>query len=153
MRVQGDHRDRHEQGSLMPRPRKFTEEELAELHRLETYLTNAAKSGDYEAAREMMGGLQPFLRRIGNETRLQKNKALLFEAAMNAGHTGIAIPGFVGVRKKTGKRTKIHLQAAALEAICHIRNGDTTKAEPLMSLVIARKNSIRSESRRRRLRS
>lgn len=133
----------------MTRPRKFTTEELDQLRIYESNLTKAAKSGDYAAAKQMLVELQPFLRRIGNETRLQKNKALLFESAMNAGIIDTAIMGFIGVRKKTAKRTKIHLQATALQAICYLRKREIDKAEPLIAFVIEHKKYIKSDSTRR----
>lgn len=133
----------------MTRPRSFTDEELAQVHRYERNLHLAVGSGDYATAKQIVIDLQPLLRRIGNETRLQQNKALVFEAAMNADLIDTAVMGFTGVRKKSAERTKLHLQATALQAICHLRNRDVDKAEPLMAFVINHKKNIKSESVRR----
>jgi hypothetical protein len=47
-----------------------------------------------------------------------QSKVWLFEAAMEAGNLDIAEAGFVGVRAKCSKGTRLHLEATALLAIC-----------------------------------
>lgn len=129
--------------------RKLSKEQLGRLHLYEEQLKSAAINGEYDVAKLVMSDLQPYLRQLHDETRLQKNKALLFEAAMNSGFLDLAISGFIGVRGKTEKRTKIYLQATALLAICYIRKGDFKSADSLISFVISHKKNIKSEVRRR----
>jgi hypothetical protein len=78
-----------------------------------------------------------------------QTKVWLFEAAMEAGHLNVAMPGFVGIRGKASTGTRLHLQATALLAICYLRQKNLTKAEPLIAEVLKSRN-IRSESGRRR---
>ncbi len=77
-------------------------------------------------------------------------KAWLFEAAMEAGELDTAELGFIGVRKKTSKGTRIHLEATALLAICYLRRDRFDLAEPLIAETLKREKSIGSEARRRR---
>jgi len=78
-----------------------------------------------------------------------QSKVWLFEAAMEAAHTDIAISGFVGIREKTSKGTRLHLEATALLAICYLRQKKLSRAEPLVAEVLKSRN-IKSESGRRR---
>jgi hypothetical protein len=122
---------------------------LQRLHRLEPLLQAAAIRGDYEFAQQHALEIQNILRATGHETRLMQAKVWLFEAAMEAGHLSIAMPGFVGIRGKASKGTRLHLEATALLAICYLRQKNLTKAEPLIAEVLKSRN-IRSESGRRR---
>jgi len=76
-------------------------------------------------------------------------KVWLFEAAMEAGHLSVAIPGFVGIRGKVSRGTRLYLEATALLAISYLRQKNATEAEPLVAEVLKSRN-IRSESGRRR---
>ena len=108
--------------------------------------------GDYPAAKRITERIQRLLRPTGHETRLMKAKAWLFEAAMEAGELGLAIPGLQGVRGKTSPRTRIHLEATALLAICFLRQNRVSEAEPLMGEVLRGFTSIRTERQRRAFR-
>lgn len=67
---------------------------------------------------------------------------------MQAGHLSIAVPGFIGIRGKVAKTTRLHLEATALLAICYLRQKKLAGAEPLIREVLRNRN-IRSESRRK----
>lgn len=129
-------------------PPRLTPEQLQSLHRLEPLLQAAAKRGDYETAKLHALDIQNLLPATGHETRLMQAKVWLFEAAMEAGHLSIAAPGFVGIREKTSKGTRLYIEATAALAICYIRQKKLAHAEPLVAEVL-RSHNIRSESRRR----
>jgi hypothetical protein len=75
-------------------------------------------------------------------------KNWLFEAAMEDGRLQIAIGGFEGVRQKVAPGTRIHLEATALLAICHLRLRNYPAAEPLMAQALRSETNISTPSRR-----
>lgn len=133
----------------MPKPPNLTSVQKERLHVLEPALRDAARRGDYRAAKQHAADIQSLLRASGHETRLMQAKNWLFQAAMEAGELGVAIAGFSGIRQKVSTRTRVYLEATALLAICHIRQRNVTAAEPLMAEVLVSKN-IKSEARRRK---
>ena len=134
----------------MPRPPNLTERQKQQLSRLEPVLRTAAKRGDYGTAKRIAAEIQDVLRPTGHETRLMQAKNWLFEAAMEAGKVAsVAVPGFVGVRKKMSVGTRVYLEATALLAICHLRLNDLEKAEPYMAEALKRgEKNITSDRRR-----
>jgi hypothetical protein len=112
------------------RPPRLTLEQLQKLHELEPLLQAAAKRGDYESAQRHAFDIQDPLRTSGHETRLMQAKVWLFEAAMEAGHLNVALPGFVGIRERMSKGTRLHLEATAALAICYLRQKKLAQAEP-----------------------
>lgn len=133
----------------MPRPPKLTEEQKKKLRPLELQLHKAARNGEYRRAQQLVAQIQKLIRPTGHETRLQKSKAWLYEAALEAGNTQQAISGFEGIRAKMDKRTRIYLEATALLAICHLRRGDLEAAEPRIAEAFDKVKNISSERRRR----
>ncbi len=133
-------------------PPKLTEEQKRQLHVLEPELKRSVVLGDYKRAKEMAAEIQRLLRPTGHETRLMKAKAWLFEAAMEAGELQVARSGFRGIRKKTPPRTRVHLEATALLAICLIRANRIQDAEPYVAQVLRDEKVIRSERQRREFR-
>lgn len=131
----------------MPPP--LTNRQKERLRTLEPALRRAARNGDYEAAKKIAADLQQVLRASGHETRLMQAKNWLFEAAMEAGHLDLAAPGFIGVRQKTARTTRVHLEATALLAICYLRQHKPDDAEPLMAEVLGSDTNIKSPDRRR----
>jgi hypothetical protein len=131
------------------RPPKLTTEQLQKLHELEPKLRIAAVRGDYESAQQYTIEIQRVLRPTGHEARLMQAKAWLFEAAMEAGQLNVAEPGFIGIRKKMSRGSRLHLEATTLLAICYLRQKKLEKAEPLITEALRSRN-IRSESGRRR---
>ncbi len=69
---------------------------------------------------------------------------------MEAGELDTAELGFIGVRKKTARGTRIYLEATALLAICYLRRDRLDLAEPLIAETLRREKSIGSEARRRK---
>jgi hypothetical protein len=116
---------------------------------LESALRTAAAVGDYDAAQRHVSELQEILRTSGHEAKLMKAKVWLFEAAMQAGHFSVATPGFIGIRAKTSKAARLHLEATAMLAACYLRQKNLAKAEPLIAEVL-KNRSIHSEARRKK---
>jgi hypothetical protein len=135
-------------GGVLIRPPKLTSEQLEKLHVLEPALRSAALAADYKSAQKYAAEVQTILRATGHETRLMQSKVWLFEAALEAGNFDIAEAGFVGVRAKCSKGTRLHLEATALLAICYLRQKKIGKAEPLVAEALNSRN-IKSEFRRR----
>jgi len=133
----------------MAKPPKLTELQKRKLKVLEPSLRNAVRLGDYSLAKQITQEIQEVLRRSGHETRLMQSKNWLFEAAMEAGNLQIAISGFIGVHKKCNPQTRVFLEATALLAICHIKEGKIPTAEPLIAQVLEKSKYIRSDRRRR----
>jgi hypothetical protein len=136
----------------MARPPKLTEEQRKSLSELEPALRRAVDFGDYAQAKRVTKQIQDLLRPTGHETRLMQSKNWLFEAALEAGEIQTAISGFVGVRAKTSRGTRVYLEASALLAICFLRAGQTDDAKPLIEYVLQDKSSISSDARRRQFR-
>jgi hypothetical protein len=84
----------------------------------------------------------------GHETRLMQSKNWVFEAAIEAGEYNTAECGLIGVREKMNTNTRVHLEATALLAICILRQGKTSKAEPYIKEVLKNDTVIRSERKR-----
>jgi hypothetical protein len=120
----------------MARPAPLTESQKKRLSSLEPALKSAVYAGDYKKACIHAQDIQKLLRATGHETRLMQSKNWLFEAALNAGQILTAEAGFRGVRAKTDKSTRVHLEATALLAVCLIRQKKLDEAEPLMRTVL-----------------
>lgn len=89
------------------------------------------------------------LRSTGHTTRLLQNKNWLFECALEAREVDYAISGFEGNRQLAGKYTRIYLEATVLLAICYLRQGNITKAKPLVhEAIILCPRNIQSPRRR-----
>jgi len=126
----------------------LTEEQKQKLAILEPKLREAADSRDFEKAKAISLSIQNVLRPTGHETRLMQNKNRLFEVAMESGNLGTAISGFLGVRQKVSRRTRLYLEATALLAICYLRKRDLNSARPYMVEALSCENNIKSESKR-----
>ena len=108
----------------------------------------AVYAADYVRAQQFAGDIQSILRATGHETRLMQSKNWLFEAALNAGEVLTAEAGFRGVRAKTSKTTRVHLEATALLVVCLLRQKRVVDAEPLIQEVLGSK-SIKDAERRK----
>lgn len=126
----------------------LTENQKARLSRLEPQLRNAAQKGDLAMAKRLLLDIQGVLRPTGHETRLMQAKNWLFEAAIEAGDYLFAIEGFIGVRKKVNRNTRVYLEATALLAIAYLRKQDLEAAEPLIREVLQNDKVIASQAKR-----
>lgn len=136
----------------MSRPPILTDDQKEKLNRLEPSLREAAKKGDYSSAKRITHEIQNILRPTGHETRLMQAKNWLFEAALESGEIDTAIPGFIGIRKKVARNTRVYLEATSLLAVCLLRKGEIDKAEPLMAEALRNELVIKSERRRKEFR-
>ncbi len=129
-------------------PPKLTEQQKVRLKRLEPALKEAALVGDLERAKSLVVDIQNILRPTGHETRLMQSKNRLYETSMNVDQLEFAIQGFIGIRQKTHRRTRVHLEATTLLAICYLRKSEIDNAEPLISEVLRNDKVISSAKRR-----
>ncbi|MGN2251376.1 hypothetical protein ACFWZ1_14995 [Frateuria sp. GZRe14] len=116
---------------------------------LEPSLRACVAQANVTKAKEVTLEIQKLLRATGHETRLLQAKNWLFEAALEAGEVDFAKKGFKGVFDKTSNKTRVHLEAAALLAICHLREGNLELARPFLAEAVDNVRNIRSERRRR----
>ena len=132
----------------MPRPPNLTEIQKKRLRILEPALREAARLGDLPKAKKVVHDLQKLLRPTGHEARLAQSKNWLFEAAMEAGELDYAKQGFKGIRGKMSKRTRLHLEATTLLAICYLREKDLEGARPYIAEVLQNDSVISSKKGR-----
>jgi len=133
----------------MKRPPRLTDEQKRKLANIEPRLRNAARIGDLNNAKKLAAELQGILRPTGHHMRLFQSKNWLFEAALEAGETQLAIQGFEGIRTSVTPTTRLYLEATALLAVCHLRNDDIESAKPFMKEVLANCEIIQSDHQRR----
>lgn len=126
----------------------LTEEQKRKLAILEPKLMEAADARDFNKAKEVALSIQNILRPTGHETRLMQTKNRLFEVAMESGNIGMAISGFLGVRQKVSRRTRLYLEATSLLAICYLRRKDLESARPYMVEALSCENNIKSDTKR-----
>lgn len=129
-------------------PVKLTKQQKESLAIYEPMLAATAISRDFEKAKEITIKIQNLLRPTGHETRLMKSKNQFFEVAMETGNIGTAIRGFIGVRKKVSKRTRLYLEATTLLAICYLRKKDLSSARSYMVEALKCENNIKSITKR-----
>tara|TARA_R110000751_G_scaffold79953_5_gene161182 strand:+ start:888 stop:1838 length:951 start_codon:yes stop_codon:yes gene_type:complete len=126
----------------------LNEEQKKQLRLLEPSLRLASLRGDFRECERLTACLQNILRPTGHETRLMQSKNRLFETAMEVGKIDYAIRGFVGVRQKVSKSTRLYLEATSLLAICYLRKRELDKARPYMVEALRSEKNIKSEARR-----
>ncbi|RUL73156.1 hypothetical protein [Dyella choica] len=127
----------------------LTEEQKVRLAVLEPRLRACVRTADLRLAKEVAAEIQLLLRPSGHETRLLKAKNWLYETALEANSLEFAKMGFLGTIKKSSTKTRLHLEAVALLAVCHLREGNLEGARPLIENAIRYINNIKSDARRR----
>lgn len=136
----------------MAQPPRLTESQKEALKRLEPALREASRRGEYRKARRLTAEIQGVLRPTGHETRLQRAKNWLFEAALESGELRTAISGFEGVRGKVRRSTRVYLEATVLLAIAHLRAREVAAAKPLIAEALTLEDNIKSERKREQFR-
>jgi hypothetical protein len=126
----------------------LSEKQKKQLSKLEPELRCASARRDFHACEQITASIQQLLRPTGHETRLMQSKNWLFETAMEVGKLDYAIRGFIGVRQKVSKTTRLYLEATALLAICYLRKRDLDGARPYMIAALRCEKNIRSENKR-----
>jgi len=129
-------------------PPVLTNEQKRQLKLLEPSLKLASAGRDFEECKRLTAIIQNLLRPTGHETRLMQSKNWLYETAMEVGKIEYAIRGFVGVRQKTSKATRLYLEATALLAICYLRKSDLDRARPFMIEALRCEKNIKSAHKR-----
>lgn len=125
-------------------PNKLTKEQKDRLAHLEPRLRQALVNLDYIGAERVTSEIQVLLRPTGHENRLMHAKNILFETAMESGRIQTAILGFLGVRNKVNKSSRLYLEATALLAICFLRNADFNSAKPFMEEALKCEKNIKT---------
>ncbi|CNJ97165.1 Uncharacterised protein [Yersinia mollaretii] len=133
----------------MTKPPPLTEDQKKILSIIEPQLRCCVKTAEFEKAKKLTTQLQKLLRPTGHETRLLQAKNWLYETALEAGYIDFAKSGFQGTMKKSSDRTRIHLEATALLAICFLRESNIDKASKLIMSAVESINNISSEARRK----
>lgn len=123
-----------------------------ELRKLETELDRSLLANDFELARGVISRITAILRPLQQETRLLKYKNWYFQALMDHGDTDRAIQGFLGIRRRTSKQTRVRLEATTLLAIAFLRSNQVERAKPLIIEVMSLNHVIKSPSRRQEFR-
>lgn len=114
----------------------------------EPQLRACVRTADLERAKDITIKIQELLRPTGHETRLLQAKNWLYETAMEANSLTFAKMGFEGNLRKSNEKTRIHLEATSLLAICYLREGNFSKASSLISRAVEYISNIKSEERR-----
>lgn len=127
---------------------KLTDKQLEQLRPLEAKLKAAVHSASPEKAVEIAGQIQSLFSNDRSHHRLLRAKLWTFEACLDANRITYAQNGFIGVRKLSGKTTRLYLEASSLLAVCHLRNKKTTEAKKLVKEVIEKVNNISSDRTR-----
>jgi hypothetical protein len=128
--------------------KNLTKVQKERLGKLEPQLKNAASSGNLTLAKRLTLDIQEILRPTGHETRLMQSKNWLYETALKVGEYDFAIEGLKGVKQKTNKNTRIHLEATAMLAIAYLRKSDLKNAEIYIAEVLKNDNVIKTALRR-----
>jgi tetratricopeptide (TPR) repeat protein len=128
--------------------RVLTEDESKAVKFLEKKLYAAIQQRNLDEAEKAASYLQETLRNANQETRLMKYKVVLFEFYIDLGYYANAEGGLIGVIKKVRKSTRIRLEAQSLLAVCYIRQGDLSKAEPIIQEVLNDDRYIKSPLKR-----
>ncbi len=131
----------------MPNP--LSEKQKNTLSILEPELRRCVISADFERAKNIAGKIQKLLRPTGHETRLLQAKNWLYETALEANNLTYAKMGFEGTINKSSPRTRLHLEALSLLAICYLRENNINKARELIIKSVENINNIKSNERRK----
>jgi hypothetical protein len=125
-------------------------EHLAPLKRLEDALQKACRLGKVDRAQDCIIEIQILLKPYGNHHRLLQAKLWFFECVLDANNATYAESGFIDIRRKANKGTRIYLEATLLLAVCYIRKKDISTSKPLFKYVINNINNVKSDRTRRR---
>lgn len=115
---------------------------------LEPRLKSCLKTANLEQAKDIAAEIQALLRPTEHETRLLQAKNWLYEVAMEANNITFAKMGFEGTIQKSNPKTRLHLEATALLAICYLREENLDKARSLIIKAVENINNIKSAERR-----
>lgn len=127
---------------------KLTDKQLEQLRPLEAKLKASVRSASPEKAVEIAGQIQSLFANDRSHHRLLRAKLWAFEACLDANRITYAQNGFIGVRKLSGKTTRLYLEASSLLAVCYLRNKKIAEAKKIVKEVIEKVNNITSDRTR-----
>jgi hypothetical protein len=126
----------------------LTDGQKIRLAELEPRLRECVSRADFGKAKEIVHEVQTLLRSSGHEIRLLQAKNWLYETALEANQLDFAKSGFIGTIAKTSSKTRLHLEATALLAVCYLKEGDLDSAKPQIAKAVDSVGNIKSTSRR-----
>lgn len=133
----------------MPEQPVLTIKQKEKLAILEPQLKSCIRSADLDRAKKITAEIQCLLRPTGHETRILQAKNWLYETSMEANSLTFAKMGFEGTIQKSNKKTRLHLEAISLLAICYLREGNLDRSRDLIVKAVESINNIKSEGRRK----
>ena len=134
--------------SKVNRPFPLSQEQKRALSKLEPMLRSCVASADLDKAIEITGQIQELLRPTGHEIRILQAKNWLYETALKAGNLSYAKSGFEETIQKSSPKTRLHLEAVSLLAICYLRERNINKVKELVNDIANKIYSIKSIWRR-----
>lgn len=123
---------------------KLSEKTLTALRPLEQKLSDAVRAGATERAIEIASEIQAIFGPDRRHPRLLRAKLWAFESCLDSQRLTYAESGFVGIRKLSGTRTRLHLEASSLLAVSYLRQRKLADAKRLIRDVIENINNIGS---------
>lgn len=127
----------------------LTKIQRRELAKLEPQLKWCVVIADLKKAKKIAAQIQKLLRPSGHETRLLQAKNWLYETALESNNITFAKMGFEGTVQKSSPRTRLHLEAISLLAVCYIREKNMDKARDLIATAVESISNIKSDERRK----
>lgn len=127
---------------------KLPRSTLATIRPLEERLLAAVRAGATERAIEMATEIQALYGSDRRHPRLLRAKLWMFESCLDAHRLTYAEAGLIGIRKLANRRTRLHLEASSLLAVCYLRQKKITDAKRLIREVIKNINNIGSDRTR-----
>ena len=128
---------------------RLTKEQKDKLHKLEADLTLAMMSHNFSRAINAINEAHRLLKPLGQNCRLAVIKCRYCEFLINEQKEQDAILTLNGIRQILNKTTRGYLEATALLAICHLRQGEIVTAKTLMKEVLSNDSVIKSDFQRR----
>lgn len=130
------------------RNNKLPKKLLADLNLLEKELLSAVRSGSAEGAIEAATKIQILFGADRRHPRLMRSKLWAYEVCLDAQRLEYAERGLIGITQLSGTRTRVHLEASSLLAVCYLRQKKIEEAKKLIRSVIGNINSIKSAKTR-----
>lgn len=115
---------------------------------LERALKKAVEEAEPEAAIEAAGRIQELFTDDRRHPRLLRAKLWAYEACVDANRLAYAEAGLIGVRKLSGAKTRLHLEASGLLAVTLLRQKKVIESKKLIREVIQNINNIASDRTR-----
>jgi|SRR5882724_917532 len=121
------------------------------LRGLERRLKTATSHGRMSVAEEVLKEICQIFAVQNAHPRLLEAKLWYFEALLDNNHPASAESGFVGIRQKAKKNTRLNLEATFLEGVCLLRQKKIEQAKKLFRAVLLNLRKIKSVKSRQLL--